>query len=251
MGGGDGKGWTVCHSQGLKSEKGKTGWRKTRFIVFASLNLQPQHCKVHKKVAREGKRSITCWWNGLRDEKIERMPNPAVMGEEGAGAELRARRAGRRGQDDGRGGDQAGRTFPTAFMEPVPRHRDTRWISALRKSCRNPAGWDVLPEECSALVPFAFYCILTNYSFIPWPTASPLKNTFPVSFLRRLTLAETEQTISSVGERNDVLTCCVEQPEKADGSRYWSAFIWVAYFSESSPAWKQSLHVESLCCLSC
>lgn len=74
MGGGDGKGWTVCHSQGLKSEKGRTGWRKTRFIVFASLNLQPQHCKVHKKVAREGKRSITCWWNGLRDEKMRGCP---------------------------------------------------------------------------------------------------------------------------------------------------------------------------------
>lgn len=78
---------------------------------------------------------------------------------------------------------QGGRSWQLSW-EPVLRHRDRRWISAIQKSCRNPAGWDVLPEECSAVVLFTFPCSLTNYSFIPWPTASTLKNTFPISSSR-------------------------------------------------------------------
>lgn len=77
----------MCHSQGLKSEeKGEQVEGKLDFIIFASLNSQPHNSKVYKKVAREGKRGTTCWWNDWKDQKIsERMPNPAVMEEEGAG----------------------------------------------------------------------------------------------------------------------------------------------------------------------
>lgn len=136
--------------------KGRTGWRKTRFIIFASLNSQPQNSKVYKKVAREGKRGTTCWWNGWKDQKIsERMPNPPVMEEEGAGGwvaceESREEKTRRMAEGEIK---QGGRSRRLSW-ESVPGQRDRRWISAIRKSCGNPAGWDVLPKECSAVVLF-------------------------------------------------------------------------------------------------
>lgn len=79
---------------------------------------------MYEKVAREGKRGTTCWWNGWKDQKIsERMPNPPVMEEEGAGGwvaceESREEKTRRMAKEEIR---QGGRSW-----ESVPRQRDRR-----------------------------------------------------------------------------------------------------------------------------
>lgn len=68
------------------------------------------------------------------------MPKPPVMGEEGAGAELRARRAERRRQEGCEGGDQERGTFPMALVgacSKAKRHKmNFSNPEKLQESCR-------------------------------------------------------------------------------------------------------------------
>lgn len=162
--------------------KRRTGWRKARFIILPSLNLQPQSSKMYKKVAREGKRGIKCWWNGLKDQKIKwEDAQPSSDGRGGSGGLRCVQGEQRRRQDGWQRGKSDKEDVPHGFHGSLFQGRETEdefqqsgkaaGILQVGTCCQR----NVLQLCCSR------YCSLTNHNFIPWPTASTLKNTFPIS----------------------------------------------------------------------
>lgn len=176
---------------------------------------------------------------------------PTGDGEEGAGAELRARRAERRGQDWWQRGKSGKEDVPNGFHglfqgketeDEFQQSGKAAGILQVGTCCQR----NVLQLCCSR-----FTASWQITALFPDPQHPLLKIHFQ-SLLK----------VSDIGsDRANSFICVTEKLcphvfreaawDQADGSHYWSAFIWAAYFSGSSPAWKQSLHVKSLCLLSC
>ena len=101
-------------------EKGELVRGKLDLFTFASLNLQPQNSKVCKKVAREGKRDITSGdvdgMIGKTRKEVRGCPTHRCWKRRERWAKLRASRADRKRQTDGKKGNRARRRLPAAFM---------------------------------------------------------------------------------------------------------------------------------------
>lgn len=155
---GDGDGENSVVLSGSVEIKGRAGSGKVRFIHLCKFEFaapEPQGVwKGGQRRKNDIKSGDVGGMAGKTRNRARGRASPGCQKRRERWVKSRASRADRRRQTDQKKLKWTRRRLLGAFVESVPRQRDRRLISAIRRTCRNPAGWDTLPKERSAVLPF-------------------------------------------------------------------------------------------------